>query len=119
MALDTSKTNFYRIDWTPTYEVGETPPTHPKTSNAFYRGLYGLHSIHVVNPGGQTVVVQVSNVMSPAEGTDADWVTLETVNTNTMLTPQSPIFRWIRFKLSGGSGAAATIAMLSANRLNS
>ena len=103
----------YRISYKPTHEAGA-----PKTSDGWHREFYGMHSIHIYNPGGQTVVVQVSNVVNPDESTDNDWVQIDSSTTTKIFTPNPQYFRLVRFKVSGGA-SAASIYMLSGLRVNS
>lgn len=122
MALLTTLINQYRINWTPTYDSGggETVALTPKVSDAHHREIYSRHSIQITNPGGQTVVVQISNVLNPIEGTDADWFTVDSSTSSKLFEPTVQLFRWVRFKVSGGAGSVpTTINLLSGARVNS
>lgn len=66
--------------------------------------------------GSATVLVQVSNVASPAAGTNVDWVdlatftlTLSTTETSEATSSVAP-YLWTRFKVSAISGTGATIS---------
>lgn len=103
----------YRVDYAPSFNAGAA-----QVSDAYHRGYYGVHSIHIKNPGAQTVTVQISNMNTPAEGTDVDWITVDTSTASKLFQPTVQFFRWIRFKVSGGA-SAAEVHSLSSMRLNS
>ncbi len=103
----------YRIKFQPAHNAGAA-----QYSDAFHREFYGMHSIQIYNPGAQTVLVQVSNVVTPSEANDNDWVQIDSSTAAKIFAPEPNYFRWVRFKVSGGS-SAASVYMLSGLRVNS
>ncbi len=67
--------------------------------------------------GAATILIQVSDVVSPAAGSDVDWITLATI-TLTLATTQSgdgvasdSAWRHVRGKVTAISGTTATVSL--------
>lgn len=66
--------------------------------------------------GAATIIIQVSNLPSPATGTDVDWITLATITLTLGTTKTTDGFatdapwRHARAKLSAISGTGATVS---------
>lgn len=110
MALTKTAKNQYRVTlWNGNTTTGDK-------SDAVYREFFALHSLQIYIGGTASVSIQLSNVESPAENTDNDWVTFSTV-TSTSMVPINQLFRWIRVKRNA-STAPVTAVLLSGSRVN-
>lgn len=109
MALQTTFKFDPNVSYTPVYAVGAV------TSDAHLRSQYNRHSVHIINPGAQTVVVQLSNKLEPIEGTDVDWYNFSSSAALSSFA-ELPPHAWIRFRTSGGSVTAASVYVKSVDR---
>lgn len=89
--------------------------THQPVSHELTFQAYGATS---AGAGSATLIVQVSDLSSPATGTDVDWLTLGTITLTLGTTRVSDGFassaRWrhVRGKVTAISGTDATVSLM-------
>ena len=110
MALNKDSKNQYRV------LIWDENETSEGVSDAIFREFYGVHSVHVKIDGTAEVKIQLSNIESPSEASNDDWVDYSTVSTSDIV-PINMIFRWLRV-IRDTSTDPVTVALLSGSRSN-